>query len=139
MDPIPNNYRKDLVIVKFSYQLTTLKPENRLVQLARNRGVEHIPEIYASQDLWLLEDRARIADEKLRAEIEQYVAECGGPSAGCKKAYEDRVFRAIAYTAYRSIRDLFAEKWELIPVMVDQMIDCESSTRRACSRTQMSP
>ena len=73
-----------------------------------------------------MEDGARIADEKLRAEMTKYVMERGGPSEGSKKAYEDRVFRAIAYTAYESIRDLFVEKWELIPVMVDQMIDCES-------------
>ena len=114
---------------KFSYQLSTLKPENRLVKLARSRGVSHIPEIHACQDLWVVEDGARIVDEKLRGEMEKYVLERDGPSEGGKKAYEDRVFRAIAYTAYQSIRELFVEKWDLIPIMVDQMIDCELSPR----------
>ena len=41
--------------------------------------------------------------------------------------YEDRVFRAIVYSQYQSIKVLFGEHFELIPIMVDQMIDCKFS------------
>ena len=121
IDPIPAGYPQKTVIVKFSYQVNTRKPEDQIVTLARNHGISHIPDIHAYQDLWVLEDGARVADERIRAAMEKY----GLASEDPKKTYEDRVFRAIAYTAYDPLRNLFSERWELIPIMVDQMIDCE--------------
>ena len=122
--PIPDGYAKKSVIVKFSYQVNTRQPENVIVKLARDSGVDHIPDIHAYKDLWVLEDGTRTADERYRAAMERYGVTTDADK-NQEKRYEDRVLRAIAYTAYESIRVLFKEKWELIPVMVDQMIDCE--------------
>ena len=41
--------------------------------------------------------------------------------------YEDRVFRAIVYPQYHSIKELFTDCFELIPIMVEQIIDCTLS------------
>ena len=124
IDPVPADYPKKLVIVKFSYQVKTRKPEDEIVKLSHACGVEHTADIHACQDLWIVEDGTREVDNRLRATMEKYGLDCPSED-GNKKRYEDRVFRSIAYTAYGSIRDLFAKKWELIPIMVDQMIDCE--------------
>ena len=122
--PTPDGYSKNSVIVKFSYQLNTRQPENAIVKLAHDSGIDHIPDIHAYEDLWLLEDGRRTMDQRCRSTMERHGAVTDTDNIE-EKRYEDRVLRATAYTAYESIRVLFKEKWELIPLMVDQMIDCE--------------
>ena len=63
-----------------------------------------------SADVWKLSDGVRNVFYEL---------------SGHRAEYEDKILRAIVYTRYASIKDLFAERCELIPVMVDQLIDCE--------------
>ena len=98
------------IAVKFSYQATTRAKEQDLVERARNAGVGHLPTIHVTADLWKLSEgiRSRFFD--------------GGGDAS---DYEDRTLRAIVYTRYASIKTLFAQRCELIPVMVDQMLDCK--------------
>ena len=121
--PIPHGYKKDAVIVKFSYQVSTRKPENDLVARAQKCGVHHLPEIHGSRDLWLLKDRARDLTEKRKDLLSRLGLRVKGKRED-PPVYEDRILRAIVYTGYLSIRDLFAEHIELVPIMVEQMIDC---------------
>ncbi|KAJ3531015.1 hypothetical protein NM688_g7634 [Phlebia brevispora] len=104
----PTVSSKDM-IVKFSYQVCTRKAEQDLVAIARKAGVKHLPRIHMWGELWKLSDGIRKVFYR--------------KSKGTAK-YEDRTLRAIVYTQYASIKDLFSRSCELIPVMVDQMIDC---------------
>lgn len=101
---------KNGLIIKFSYQASTRTPEQDLVAIARKAGVKHLPQIHLWGDLWKLSDGTR----------QLFLEKSGG-----KAEYEDRTLRAIAYTRYSSIKTLFVERCDLIPVMVDQMLDCE--------------
>ncbi|KAJ3554595.1 hypothetical protein NM688_g3026 [Phlebia brevispora] len=96
------------MIIKFSYQVATRQPEHTLVEIARRVKVRHIPEVHMWADLWKMSHGARRV----------FFQEDSEPP------YEDRVFRAIVYTRYSSIRPLFSECIEIIPVMVYQMINC---------------
>ncbi|KAJ3559899.1 hypothetical protein NM688_g53 [Phlebia brevispora] len=100
---------KQKLIMKLSYQVTTRKEEHRLVDIAKKAGVPHLPEIHLWGDIWKLSDGAR----------EAFLTNSDG-----RATYEDRVLRAIVYTRYSSIKPLFSENCLLIPVMVDQMLDC---------------
>ncbi|KAJ3552748.1 hypothetical protein NM688_g3990 [Phlebia brevispora] len=102
---------KDKLIMKVSYQVTTRRKEYDLVALVKEKIVRHLPQIHLWADLWQLSDGVRdlfLQKDKQRVK------------------YEDRVLRAIIYTRYSQIRPLFSENIQLIPVMVDQMIDCLS-------------
>ena len=68
-----------------------------------------------------MKDRSRDVSEKRKGLLKRLGLRIKGE---VEPAYEDRIFRAIVYTEYFSIRDLFAEHVELVPIMVDQMIDC---------------
>lgn len=96
--------------IKFSYQALTRRPEQDIVSLARKAGVKHIPKVHMWADLWKLSDGMRDA----------FYRRTDGVAT-----YEDRQLRAIVYTEYQSVKPLFANKPDLIPVMVDQMIDCK--------------
>ncbi|KAJ3535782.1 hypothetical protein NM688_g6929 [Phlebia brevispora] len=100
---------KQKLIVKLSYQVTSRKEEHQLVDTAKKAGVPHLPEIHLWGDIWKLSDGARAA----------FLSGSDGNAT-----YEDRVLRAIVYTRYSPIKPLFAENCLLIPVMVDQMLDC---------------
>lgn len=97
-------------IVKFSYQASTRTPEQDLVAIAREAGVKHLPRIHLWGDLWKLSDSTR----------QLFLEKSGGAAE-----YEDRTLRAIVYSRYSSIKTLFVDRCDLIPVMVDQMLDCE--------------
>ncbi|KAJ3543285.1 hypothetical protein NM688_g5874 [Phlebia brevispora] len=99
---------KDMII-KFSYQVCTRKAEQDLVSIARTAGVKHLPRIHMWAELWKLSEGARRV----------FLRKSKG-----KADFEDRTLRAIVYTQYASIKELFTQHCELIPVMVDQMIDC---------------
>ncbi|KAJ3552549.1 hypothetical protein NM688_g4095 [Phlebia brevispora] len=96
------------LIAKFAYQVHTRKSEHELVTIARKAGVQHLPEIHMWADLWKLSEGARRTfyegDDKINR--------------------EDRILRMIVYTQYASIKPLFLERCELIPIMVEQMADC---------------
>lgn len=101
----------DDLMVKFSYQVDTPKTEYELIQIARKAGVRHLPDVHMWADLWKMSDGARQAfygDHK-------------------RTQYEDRMLRMIAGTEYGTIKTLFSQRCDLIPVMVDQMVKCESS------------
>ncbi|KAJ3557709.1 hypothetical protein NM688_g1320 [Phlebia brevispora] len=102
---------KNKLIMKVSYQVTTRRKEYELVALAKKKKVRHLPQIHLWGDLWQLSDGVR--DLFLKDNEKQV-------------HYEDRVLRAIVYTRYSSIKPLFTDNPLLIPVMVDQMIDCLS-------------
>lgn len=112
------------VVIKFSYQVKKRPREHDLVDHARNAGVGHLPEVLMWCDLWDLSHgvRGRIS---------------GKPNPRSKKepTYEERTLRAIVYVRYGDIRSLFAKRCDLIPVMVNQMIDCKS--RRILLRLPM--
>ena len=122
IDPVPPGYAVPDVIVKFSYQVSTRRPENEIVNRARSRGVDHIPDIHAWEDLWLLKDSTREIARRANADLDKLKIEHPKIEEG---QYEDRVLRAIVYTQYHPIRDLFKTYGELIPIMIDQMLDCK--------------
>ncbi|KAF7798384.1 hypothetical protein EIP86_009605 [Pleurotus ostreatoroseus] len=97
------------LIAKFSYQACTRKAEQDLVAVARRAGVKHLPRIHMWAELWKLSDGVR-----------QIFYENSNGEA----AYEDRTLRAIVYTQYTSIKELFSHSPKLIPLMVLQLIDC---------------
>ncbi|THG97230.1 hypothetical protein EW026_g4733 [Hermanssonia centrifuga] len=97
--------RKPL-IAKFSYQVTTRMPEQEFVEIAREAGAGHLPEVHMWEDLWKMSDGVRAAFHEKSDE------------------YEDRVLRALVYTQYFPLKELFSKSCDLIPEMVDQMLDC---------------
>lgn len=99
------------LIAKFSYQVCTRKAEQDLVAVARRAGVNHLPRIHMWAELWKLSDGVRQNFHR--------------QSKGAVD-FEDRTLRVIVYTQYASIKELFSQSIELIPVMVTQMIDCMS-------------
>ncbi len=98
---------KKPLIAKFSYQVTKRRPEQDFVKIAREAGVGHLPEIHMWEDLWKMSDGVRAAFHKKSDD------------------YEDRVLRALVYTQYFPLKELFSKSCDLIPEMVNQMLDCE--------------
>ncbi|PSS30881.1 hypothetical protein PHLCEN_2v2578 [Hermanssonia centrifuga] len=103
----PPIQRKKLII-KFSYQIRARQAEQELVKKAHLAGVEHLPEIHLWEDLWQMSDGVR----KLFHEGDKELP------------FEDRKLRAIVYTRYTPISELFSKSCEYIPLMVEQMLDC---------------
>ena len=129
----PTASEKSQVIVKFSYQAATRVPEQGIIQRARDAGIEHLPVVHAWRDLWMLPDSARVIAVRKKQRLTAAETDAINEELKAKKSkygfplYEDRVFRAIVYSQYQSIKVLFGEHFELIPIMVDQMIDCKFS------------
>ncbi|PSS06641.1 hypothetical protein PHLCEN_2v3597 [Hermanssonia centrifuga] len=98
---------KKPMIVKFSYQVTTRRPEQDFVKIAREAEVGHLPEIHMWEDLWKMSDGVRAAFHEKSND------------------YEDRILRALVYTQYLPLKELFSKSCDLIPEMVNQMLDCE--------------
>lgn len=106
-DPIVSD--KEL-IMKMSYQASTRRQEYQLVRTARKAKVGHLPKVHMWGDLWKLSDGVRSA----------FYTKSDG-----RAEYEDRTLRAIVYTRYTPSRDVLADDCRLIPLMVDQMLDCK--------------
>ena len=131
------------VIVKFSYQVTTRSAEYDILEQARKRGVQHVADIHAWRELWTLTDSTRSSafrqekrdNNARKRDLIKKLAEAtdmhGFPE------YEDRIFRAVVYTEYGSIWTLFGKHFELVPIMVDQMIDCASYITRLNQETSL--
>ncbi|KAF7795530.1 hypothetical protein EIP86_006692 [Pleurotus ostreatoroseus] len=100
---------EERLMVKFSYQVVTRKPEYDLINMARKARVKHLPRVHMWADLWRMSDGARGAFY--------------GDDPQCAK-YEDRTLRMIVYTEYGSIKSLFSQRCDLMPVMVNQMVKC---------------
>ncbi|THG96268.1 hypothetical protein EW026_g5543 [Hermanssonia centrifuga] len=97
------------MVAKFSYQVTSRKREQDIIEVARNAGVGHLPEVHMWADYWKMSEGVRAIFHA---------------RSGVDEDFEDRVFRCIVYTQYFPLRDLFSESCELIPTMVYQMLDC---------------
>ncbi|THG96597.1 hypothetical protein EW026_g5264 [Hermanssonia centrifuga] len=97
------------MVAKFSYQATTRKREQDFIEVAREAGVGHLPEIHMWGDFWNMSEGVRAI----------FFKRCGPDHE-----YEDRVFRGIVYSQYFPLKDLFSKSCELIPTMVYQMLDC---------------
>lgn len=108
MDSSPTLATQSLM-VKFAYQVNTRPPEYEFINIARKAGVDHLPEFHMCTDLWKMSDGARRVFFAHEREAD----------------YEDRTLRMTVYTKYGSIKKLFFERCDLIPVMVDQMLNCE--------------
>ena len=119
--PSPKGYGKTGIIVKFSYQVATRTAESALVSHAKSCGVEHLPDIHGSEDLMTLKDNA----QEVYRRRKKYMKRLGISISDEKPFCEDRILRGIVYTEYLSLRDLFGEHVELLPIMVDQMLDCK--------------
>ncbi|KAF7795529.1 hypothetical protein EIP86_006691 [Pleurotus ostreatoroseus] len=100
---------QERLMVKFSYQVNTRKPEYEFINIARSAGVGHLPHVHLWADLWKMSDRARRVFFEDDSE---------------KARYEDRTLRMVVYTEYGSIKKLFRERWDLMPLMVEQMVNC---------------
>ena len=136
----PKKENKSEVIVKFSYQAAHRALEQGIIERARKAGIGHLPVVHAWEDLWRLEDSSRVlavrrkqrkthaSKEAIEKELEAAKTIHGFP------LYEDRILRAIVYPQYQSIKDLFTDCFELIPIMVEQMIDCMFGHRRMYGR-----
>ena len=105
------------LMVKFSYQVVTRKPEYDLIKIARKAGVGHLPDVHAWADIWRMSEGLR------RVLLETMTKEERGRQ-------EDRMLRMIVYTEYESIKSLFSRRCDLIPVMVEQMATCEFLSRK---------
>ena len=121
INPVPAGRDDDCSIVKFSYQVSTRSRENDLLGKARDAGVEHLPEVLGWDDLWTLKDSAEEVHRRRKA----YMKRLGLELSDAAPIGEDRILRAIVYAEYFPIRELFAGNPELMPIMVNQMIDCE--------------
>lgn len=108
LDPDPEISENKLVI-KFSYQVSTRKAEHKFVEMAKKVKVRHLPDVHMWADIWRMSEGARSV----------FFAKTDGSSP-----YEDRTLRAIVYSEYASIKPLFADKPESVPIMVYQMITC---------------
>lgn len=106
------------LVIKFSYQVTTRPKEHELLEHARDAGVGHLPQVLMWADLWKVSAGVRKRFDKMKGEKAK-------AKTKTKPEYEDRVLRAIIYIRYEPLRTLFPKRSDLIPVMVNQMIDCE--------------
>ncbi|THG96259.1 hypothetical protein EW026_g5535 [Hermanssonia centrifuga] len=100
---------KNPMVAKFSYQVTSRKREQDIIEVASNAGVGHLPEVHMWADYWKMSEGVRAIFHA---------------RSGVDEDFEDRVFRCIVYTQYFPLRDLFSKSCELIPTMVYQMLDC---------------
>ncbi|EKM48974.1 uncharacterized protein PHACADRAFT_202165 [Phanerochaete carnosa HHB-10118-sp] len=101
------------VIVKLSQQAKGRKPEQDFLNAALEAGVDHLPELHSSIDLWSLSDGIRSVFLKR--------------DPGHNEIFEDRILRAIVYTQYIPVQQFLAESSdapEYIRLMVDQMMEC---------------
>lgn len=96
------------LMARFTYQVNSARPDHAWISIAREAGVGHPPDVHMWRDLWKMSDGAR------RVFSEHQEA-----------SYEDRTLRMIVYSEYGSIKTLFSQRCELMPVMVDQMVNCE--------------
>ena len=97
------------VVAKFSYQRSSRWKEQVFVNQACEAGVEHVPRVEMSADLFKMTDGIR------KAFLD---------SSGNAIPYDCRTLRAIVYPRYRPLKELLTDHCLFIPVMVDQMIDC---------------
>ncbi len=103
---------KTPLVVKISYQVVTRKAEHIVLKLAKKAKVGHLPEVHMWGDLW-----------KMSEGIRQTFYDLSSKTA----TFEDRVLRALVYTKYLPIKELFSKSPDLIFVMADQILDCKYS------------
>ncbi|THG97260.1 hypothetical protein EW026_g4697 [Hermanssonia centrifuga] len=109
---------KDPLVVKLSYQVVSRKAEHAVLAIAKEAEVEHLPEVHMWGDLWAMSDGIRQIFYDVSSEMSE---DKEGPEVA---TYEDRTLRALVYTKYRPLKELFSKSCDLVLVMVDQMLDC---------------
>lgn len=102
------------MILKVAQQARTRTAEWELIETARAKGVEHIPEIHAYSTLHDL--RRDAGARKNLHEIFNSLDQ--GPN------YEDRVVRAMVSTKYTTLEARLAEFPEDVMIMAEQMVNC---------------
>ncbi|KAJ3549207.1 hypothetical protein NM688_g5203 [Phlebia brevispora] len=97
----------DSLIIKFSYQVSTRRKEHELIEMARRKGIGHLPDVYAWGDVWKMSDGVRqvFYDKE-------------------KTDFEDRTLRTIVYKKYLPLDTLFPDSPQSIPLMAYQLMDC---------------
>ncbi|PSR74597.1 hypothetical protein PHLCEN_2v9774 [Hermanssonia centrifuga] len=101
---------KKPMVAKFSYQVTSRMREQDILEIADDAGVRHLPKVHMWEDFWKM-------SKSVRAIFHEHV--------GTDDGYEDRVFRGLVYTEYLPLKQLFSEPCDLLPTMINQMLDCE--------------
>ncbi|KAF7794418.1 hypothetical protein EIP86_005552 [Pleurotus ostreatoroseus] len=103
---------KTELIAKFSYQVSTRRQEHELIDIARQAGIDHLPEVHAWGEHWKMSDSVRSV----------FLAEAGAE-------FEDRTLRSIVYSKYLPLESLFSHSPQHIPTMAYQLIDCVHNLR----------
>lgn len=104
---LPGRAPGTLLVVKISQQVKTRLREQDLLAIAREAGVNNLPDLHLAQDLWSLDDSSR-----------------GWSGSQERMNYESRVLRALVYTKYEPLGALFSTSSEFLGEMVYQMLDC---------------
>ncbi|THH00114.1 hypothetical protein EW026_g2348 [Hermanssonia centrifuga] len=104
------------LVVKMSYQVVGRMPEHKVLAIAHKAKVGHLPKAHMTRDLWKMSDGVRQIFYEKSKELSENENEIA--------TYEDRVLRALVYTKYLPIKNLFSKSVKSIPLMVDQMLDC---------------
>lgn len=125
-DPSPSDGLSK-IIVKFSYQPSGRRPEHELIEHAQKNGVAHVPDVHMWGDIWTLPDVAREHYRSAKLRLGH-----NGAEALAEPEYEDRTLRVIVYPRYYPLRTLLSKHIELLPLMVNQVLDCEFLL--SCSR-----
>ncbi len=105
------------LVVKMSYQIVGRMSEHKVLAIAHKAKVGHLPKAHMTRDLWKMSDGVRQIFYEKSKELSENENEIA--------TYEDRVLRALVYTKYLPIKNLFSKSVKSIPLMVDQMLDCE--------------
>jgi hypothetical protein len=94
------------VVIKMSQQYCNRKSEVVFIEAAREKGIDHVPAILSSKDLWRMSDEGTIR------------------AAFGKHDYEDRVLRCIIMPSYTPLVEQLAQDPDSLKVMVIQLIKC---------------
>ena len=108
----------DDLMVKISYELDSRPKEGDLIAMGREAGIDYLPTIASTYDIWRTSDGLRHAFETL-AEVK----------------YERRILRATIYRRYLPLYSLLLTRSPgIVASLVDQILDCKSTTKnfRAC-------
>ncbi|THH01620.1 hypothetical protein EW026_g1113 [Hermanssonia centrifuga] len=88
----------------FLYKITTNSRTSKKPMVAKFSY-----QCICGEDFWKM-------SESVRAIFHEHV--------GTDDGYEDRVFRGLVYTEYLPLKQLFSEPCDLLPTMINQMLDC---------------
>ena len=108
MYSITPGYAKGTLKILYRPSTKDKDSEMHLVTVAKLKEVPNLPVICLLEDIWKLSDGARPAFLKNGGAV-----------------YDDMVLQVVGYPAYMPVQALFVERIDMLPVMVDQMLDCK--------------